>query len=522
VSRSSKPRALSRAEQRREREAKGRLRGAAWRKAMLAEERGTIFGEAPTRVGLCYPNPYRVAMSSLGYQVIYRMFNEHPTLCAERIVLDDEAANGGRLREPPRSLEQGRLLSDFDLLAFSVSFDLDIMGIFAMLEAAGIPALRSERGPSDPPILLGGPVTASNTLPFGPFIDLAVIGDGERAVEALMELLAQDLDRASLLAAAATIDGVWVPELHGDAVPATQKVSAGVLPAYGQIVTPNAELSNMFLVEASRGCPRFCKFCLVRAPESPMRESELERVMERIPDHATRVGFVGAAVSEWTGIRDALRAVVESGRGVGVSSLRADRLDDEFVGLLARGGYRTMTVAADAPSQRLRNKMAKAIRTRHLVEAAHLARAAGMNRLKLYVIIGIPGETDEDIDELIELSKELAAILPLALGLSPLVPKLHTPLGDAPFAGIATIQRTLTRLRKALGGVADVRSASGRWAWIEYRMSQGGQDAGLAAREAWEHGGRFTHFKSAFQSVEERGALRLANEHALFRAAGMR
>ena len=171
------------------------------------------------------------------------------------------------------------------------------MGIFAMLEAAGIPALRSERGPSDPPILLGGPVTASNTLPFGPFIDLAVIGDGERAVEALMELLAQDLDRASLLAAAATIDGVWVPELHGDAVPATQKVSAGVLPAYGQIVTPNAELSNMFLVEASRGCPRFCKFCLVRAPESPMRESELERVMERIPDHATRVGFVGAAAS---------------------------------------------------------------------------------------------------------------------------------------------------------------------------------------------------------------------------------
>ena len=127
------------------------------------------------------------------------------------------------------------------------------------------------------------------------------------------------------------------------------------------------------------------------------------------------------------GIREALRAVVESGRGVGVSSLRADRLDTEFVGLLARGGYRTMTVASDAPSQRLRNKMAKAIRTRHLIEAARLARGAGMNRLKLYVIIGIPGETDEDIEELIELCKELSAILPVALGLSPLVPKLHTP-----------------------------------------------------------------------------------------------
>lgn len=489
---------------------------------MLAEERGTIFGEAPTRIGLCYPNPYRVAMSSLGYQVIYRMFNSRPTLCAERVVLDDEASDGGRLREPPRSLEHGRLLSDFDLLAFSVSFDLDIMGIFAMLEAAGIPARREDRRPSDPPILLGGPVTASNTLPFGPFIDLAVIGDGERAVEGLMELLESGLDRDSLIAAAAEIEGVWVPEIHGDAIPATQKVTAGVLPAYGQIITPNAELSNMFLVEASRGCPRFCKFCLVRAPESPMRESDLERVMARIPEHAPRVGFVGAAVSEWTGIRDALRAVVESGRGVGVSSLRADRLDEEFVGLLARGGYRTMTVAADAPSQRLRNKMAKAIRTRHLIEAARLARGAGMSRLKLYVIVGIPGETDEDIDELIALSRELASILPLALGLSPLVPKLHTPLGDAPFAGINVIQRTLTRLRKALGGVVEVRSASGRWAWIEYRMSQGGQDAGLAALEAWEQGGRFAHFKTAFADVEERAALRAADESGLFQATGMR
>lgn len=489
---------------------------------MVAEERGTIFREAPCKVGLCYPNPYRVAMSSLGYQVIYRMFNSRPSLAAERIVLDDEAENGGRLRDPPRSLEQGRLLSDFDLLAFSVSYDLDIMGLFAMLQAAGIPARRDARRPSDPPILLGGPVTASNTLPFGPFIDMAVIGDGEQAVEALMDLLERDLDRDALLLAASSIEGMWVPEIHGDAIPATQKVTAGVLPAYGQIVTPNAELSNMFLVEASRGCPRFCKFCLVRAPESPMRESELGRVLARIPEDAPRVGFVGAAVSEWEGIREALRAVVDSGRGIGVSSLRADRLDAEFVGLLARGGYRTMTVAADAPSQRLRNKMAKGIRTRHLVEAARLARGAGMTRLKLYVIIGIPGETDEDIEELIELCRELASILPIALGLSPLVPKLHTPLGDAPFAGISVIQRKLARLRKALGGVADVRSASGRWAWIEYRMSQGGQDAGIAAHEAWEQGGRFAHFKAAFAHVEERAALKAADHFALFQATGMR
>ena len=181
-----------------------------------------------------------------------------------------------------------------------------------------------------------------------------------------------------------------------------------------------------------------------------------------------------------------------------------------------------MTVAADAPSQRLRNKMAKAIRTRHLIEAARLGRAAGLNRLKLYVIIGLPDETDEDIEELISLCRELAAILPLALGVSPLVPKLHTPLGDAPFAGISPIQAKLARLRKALGGVAEVRSASGRWAWIEYRMSQGGQDAGLAAYEAWTQGGRFADFKAAFAHIEERAALVAARRHGLFEAAGMR
>jgi len=489
---------------------------------MLADERGTLFGDAPFRIGLCYPNPYRVAMSSLGYQVVYRMFNARPGLTAERVVLDDDADAGGRLREAPRSLEAGRLLSDFDLLAYSVSFDLDIMGLFAQLEAAGIAHLRERRGPREPPILLGGPVTASNVLPFGPFIDLAVIGDAEVALDALMDLLEEGLLGDELMAAAATIEGVWVPAIHGDAVPATQKVTEGALPAYAQIVTPHAELSNMFLVEASRGCPRYCKFCLVRAPESPMRESPIDAVMHHIPEDATRVGFVGAAVSEWSGIREALRRVTQSGRGVGVSSLRADRLDEEFVGLLARGGYRTMTIAADAPSQRLRNTMAKAIRTPHLIEAARLARGAGMNKLKLYVIIGLPGETDDDLEELIALCRELATMLPVAVGVSPLVPKLHTPLGDAPFAGIAPVQRKLALLRKALGGVADVRSASGRWAWIEYRMSQGGQDAGLAAHEAWSQGGRFSDFKTAFARTEERGALAAARRHKLFLPAGMR
>lgn len=491
------------------------------RHELLADETGTIFRDATLRIGLCYPNPYRVAMSSLGYQVIYRLMNSRPYACAERIVLPDDVELLRKRNTAPTSLETGRPLGDFDLLAFSVAYDLDISGFFDLLDMSGVPLMREDRRPTDPPVMLGGPLTASNPLPFGPFIDLAVIGDGERAVEALMDVLADVTDRDDLLARASVIPGVWVPELHGDRVPPTQKVTSG-LPAIAQITTPHAELSDMFLVEASRGCPRFCKFCLVRAPESPMRESELERVLAAIPDHARRVGFVGAAVSEWTPIREALRRVVDTGRGVGISSLRADRLDEEFVGLLARGGYRTMTIASDAASQRLRGKIAKGLRTRHLAHAAELARDAGMKRLKLYVIIGLPDEQDEDIDELIAFSRELSGVLPLALGLSPLVPKLHTPLGDAPFAGVKSMDRTLKRLRRELGGAVDIRSTSAKWAWVEYRLSQGGQDSGLAALQAWRDGGSYAAYKRAFADCDERAALTAATSHALWPAAGMK
>ena len=515
-------RRLSRHEQRERGRALQKLDPEARRKELLAAETGTILREAPLKIGLCYPNPYRVAMSSLGYQVIYRAFNSRPFVSCERIVLPDDPGTYRRRRLQPCSIERGRPLSEFDLLAFSVSYDLDIPGFFELLELGGVPIERQKRGKHDPPILLGGPLTASNVLPFGPFIDAAVVGDGELAVEALLDVLQDNPSREEFKSRAAQIKGVWVPEIHGDRVPATQKVTVAALPAVGQIITPHTELSNMFLIEASRGCPRYCRFCLVRSPESPMREPDIEAVLAHIPEDAPRVGFVGAAVSEWRGIRQALSRVIEMGKGVGVSSLRADRLDEEFVSLLARGGYRTMTVASDAPSQRLRGKMAKGLRTRHFTEVARLAQGAGLNKLKLYVIIGLPGEESSDIDELIEFTKELASILPVALGVSPLVPKLHTPLGDSDFAGIQTIDRRLKRLKRELGGVSKVRSTSAKWAWVEYRMSQGDGDAGLAALEAWRQGGSFADWKRALSPLPERPALKAAQDSGLWLASGMK
>jgi len=508
------------AEKRARKERKG-LDQDAWRDTLLASERGTIFKDAPLRIALCYPLPYHAAMSSLGYQVIYRLMNERSGICCERVVLPDDVKSWRDRGLQPVSLESGRPLAEFDLIAVSITWDLDLLGLFDLFDLAGIQIRRDKRTGWDPAVLIGGPITASNPLPLADFIDFAVIGDGELAVPSILDALEDARDRDDLFDRLGTTSGVWIPERDGDKVPPTQKVTAN-LPAYGQIVTPLSELSNMFLVEASRGCPRFCKFCLVRSPESPMRENELERVMARIPEWAPRVGFVGAAVSEWTHIREALRRITDQGKGVGISSLRADRLDDELVGLLAKGGMRSMTVASDAPSQRQRNKMAKGIKTEHLLNAAHLAKAHGMLKLKLYVIVGLPGETTDDIDELIAFSREFATILPMTLGVSPLVPKLHTPLGDAPFAGIESIDQTLDRLRKGLEGTAEIRSTSARWAWVEYRMSQGGAEAGRAAHEAWQAGGDFRAWERAFIGMPERIALTAARLHNLFPAAGMK
>lgn len=516
----SKTRLPRGAEKRARKERKG-LDQDAWRKTLLASERGTIFKDAPLRIALCYPLPYHAAMSSLGFQVIYRLMNERPGICCERVVLPDDTRSWRERGLQPISIETGRPLKEFDLVAVSLTWDLDLLGLFDLLDLAGIPLRRDQRTAWDPAVLIGGPLTASNPLPLSDFIDCAVIGDGELAVPKILDALEDASDRDDLFDRVGGVPGVWIPERHGDRIPPTQKVTAN-LPAYGQIVTPLSELSNMFLVEASRGCPRFCKFCLVRSAESPMRENELERVLERIPEWAPRVGFVGAAISEWTHIREALRRVTDLGKGVGISSLRADRLDDEFVGLLAKGGMRSMTVASDAPSQRQRNKMAKAIRTEHLLNAAHLAKAHGMLKLKLYVIVGLPDETDADLEELIAFTKEFGAILPTALGLSPLVPKLHTPLGDAEFAGIERIDHTLSRLRAGLEGVAEIRSTSARWAWVEYRLSQGGPEAGRAAHEAWKNGGDFRAWERALAGLPEREALAAARRHALFPAAGMK
>jgi radical SAM superfamily enzyme YgiQ (UPF0313 family) len=467
----------------------------------VREEDGILRKEAALRVALCHPTPYAAAMSSLGFQTIYREIYRHPGAGAERAFLPDNPVDCRKNRAPVLTYESEMPLSDCPVVAFSIAYELELPGIFEMLDLSGIPLLRQDRTEKNPLVIAGGPLTYSNPAILYPFVDLVFLGEGEELIHSFLDAAAT-MGRAELLSLFSLTPGCYVPGMS----PGTTEMARArddLLPAYSQILTKNTVLASMFLIEPERGCSRRCAFCVMRCTTNGgMRLVSPETVFSLIPEHARRVGLVGAAVMDHPAIPELIRKIVDSGREIGVSSLRADRLNKELVDLLAQGGYQTLTTAADGVSQRMRDLTGRNISEQHLIQAAELVRSAGLRRMKLYEMIGLPGESMDDIGELVRLSLELSKIAPLSLSISPFVAKKNTPLDGAPFEPIRIQAAKLARIRDGLKGKAEIKPASPRWAWVEYMLSQGNETAGLAAMDAWRAGGSFSSWKRAFSDRE--------------------
>ena len=481
-------------------------------RARLADEQGTIIRPGATRVALCYPSPYHVGMSSLGFQTIYRELNEHEDCAAERAFLPDDVAAHRAGRVGISTVETQRPIGDFSAIAFSVSYELELPGVLEMLESSGLPVLAAERRDSQPLVVCGGPLTFSNPVPLAPFADLVVMGEAEELVHELCEALRSGTPKSEVVDRLARQPGFWAPALS-PAPPPVAKAGDDRLPARSQIVTPHTELRNMFLIEPERGCSRGCTYCVMRrTTNGGMRTVPPERVLELVPAWVRRVGLVGAAVTDHPRIVELVRTLVDDGREVGISSLRADRLcaRPELISLLSRARAKTLTTAADGASERLRKALDRRTTAAQLVRVAELAREAGFRQLKLYVMVGVPGETDEDLLELAQLAREISRILPLSFGCAPFVAKRNTPMDGAPYAGIAEVERKLALLRARMRGKAEIRPTSARWAWVEYMLAQGGPESGLAAEDAWRAGGSFAAWKRAFadRGVRPVGAVR--------------
>jgi radical SAM superfamily enzyme YgiQ (UPF0313 family) len=491
----------------------------------LDDETGRIAKQAPFTVALCYPSPYRVGMSSLGYQRIYRALMEADGLACERAFLDDECEDDpARLAERPVTYESMRPIDDLPVLAFSVAYELEISGVVRMLRAAGIPPRRAERDGRHPLVVAGGPLTFSNPLTLAGIADAVVVGEADaRSVAVVRAIEAAGPSRSAQLDALAAIPHVFVPTHHAT-MPGVGAEDDAVLPAHSAIRTPHTELAGMFLVETERGCSRGCTYCVMRrSTNGGMRIVPAKRLLEIIPHDVKRVGLVGAAVSDHPEIISLVNTLADRGCEVGLSSLRPDKLATrpDFVAALARVGYRTLTTAMDGTSDRVRGLLDRRAQPKHLRRCADLAKEHGMDRLKLYLMIGTPEESDVDVDECVEFVAELSRIVPVALGIAPFCPKRNTPLSDAPFAGIQVVDKRLERLRRGLRGRADVRATSARWAWVEYVLAQGGEAEGLAVIEAVDAGGSFRAYEQAFARAAVAGSVaKAAGRRSLPLSAG--
>ncbi len=472
----------------------------------LGREVGPRFVAGGRRVAMVYPSPYRAGMSSLGYQWITTLLRAKG-ISAERCFLPDEPAAYRKARCGPVTYETRSQLSGFPVLAVSLAYELEIAGLLEILDLAGIPLIREERGPQDPVIVVGGPITMANPLAVAPFVDVILLGEAEETAPPAIGAYFDSESREAWLSAVSQLAGAFIPE-RDTVLPVGAKASDALLPAHSAWLCEDAELSNMFLLEGERGCHRRCSFCVMRrSTNGGMRLFNPDNILATVPDGARKVGLVGAAISDHPKLVPILEALVGSGRQVSLSSLRADRImaKPQIAALLRESGARTLTVASDGASVRLRKQIIKGTVERHLQACADQCSAHRFDVYKVYMMLGLPGETDEDVEELIRFTLDLAARARparVALGVAPFVAKKNTPLDGEPYAGIKVVDRRLKRLQRGLRGKAEVRPASSRWAWVEYEIAQGGPQTGLAILEAWRNGGKFAHYKGALEKIE--------------------
>src|SRR5438445_319791 len=380
--------------------------------ALLAEEQGTFHKEwgGKVAIALVYPNTYAVGMSNLGFQTIYWHLNQLPDVVCERVFLPDlaDVEEMRRTETAPFSLESQRPLSDFHMVGFSVTYEGDYINTLRLLHLAGIPLRAAERRPGDPLVLMGGVCAFSNPEPLAPFMDLVVVGEGE---ELVVELIAAyrngDRDREKLLASLAAMEGIYVPAEYDVAYAADGTLASvatrGAAPAVvtkrrlrnvnafetvAAVKTPHAEYGHMALLEVGKGCGRGCRFCLEGQVYRPVRHRSVDALRETVAQMAAngerRVGLVGACVSDYPWIGELLKVVEENGLELSISSLRADSLTEDLVAALARGGHRTLTMAPEAGTERLRWAVRKPISDAKLMTAWDLVGSHGIPNLKTY------------------------------------------------------------------------------------------------------------------------------------------
>lgn len=455
------------------------------------------------RVHLVYPNQYWVGMSNLGFQAVYSLFATTPGVDVDRAFLpEDELRGEGVSATGMRTVEQDRLLADCDCLAFSLSFETDYPHMVRMLMHQGLLSLdaeeRAARADSArfgrPLLIVGGTAATLNPEPIADLVDIVVLGEAEELLAELTRALiagkSAGVSRRELLRNLSRIQGIYVPSLYrvryhaDDTVAAFESVEAGPLaqpqrryvknlsefPTHTRILSPATEFKSMFMTETGRGCEMGCRFCVAGYIYRPVRkrsEESIARTVELGMQVSESIGFVGAAVSSHKAIGRLASQVARAGKRASLSSLMAQKVSDTLAGSISESEYKTVALAPEAGSERLRRAVGKRVPNQTYIEAARKLASSGVKGFKLYFIVGLPTESAEDVDAIaafshairdvvVDSSKGSGTVGWVSISLNPFIPKAVTPFQWEPMMKLKEVERRVIRVRELIKGVPNL------------------------------------------------------------------
>jgi radical SAM family uncharacterized protein len=512
-------------------------------RSLLSKEKGSQKNLWGNRITVClaYPHYYRTGMSNLGFQTLYALFNSHPSFLCERVFLpdpDDESTFISK-STPLFSLESQKPLADFDIIAFSISFENDYPNILKILSMSRIDLLTHQRKEEDPLIIGGGISVTLNPEPLADFFDLFILGEGEEAIPEFLDIFEESyhlgLSHHEMLSRVQKeVEGAYVPRFYSvsykkdglimgftpsdSSFPERiRKRSVGYINAFNtdqSIIAPDTEFGEMFLSEVSRGCGRGCRFCaagFVYRPARFRKPEILEESITRGLEQQKKIGLLGTAVSDHPDLVLLCQSILKKNGKLSIGSLRLDRLNKEMVSLLRKADVEMLSLAPEAGSQRLRDLINKKITESHIFDSVELLIENLILNIRLYFMVGLPTESPEDVEAIIDLAKRIKyhaikysagkrRFRRIVLSINQFIPKPATPFQWEGLEDINLVRRRIRKIESSLRKESSVKVIHDlpKWNYIQAFLSLGDRSAGQVLLSVHKNHGNWSQ---AFKEV---------------------